>query len=1026
MIPVLHGTWLPELKRFWLWGEAATASSRRSRKTKAAPHPFQLGVEALQARLASLPGWAAAPPPGRELTIWLPSLGGAPLPLREQRAAGAEVPAGAPELAAWRVHGLLLSPAQAIELLLALGEQREAGTDLRAWRVAALLAFEIIVSQDYLPALSRDGHRLRALWQPRPTPATVRTIAALGRALPPLCRAVCADHQAAPTPQALIDSFLATSVDDLVRTLAAAEPTTAGQITAWQQAPGSPAGAWMAALLGPEPTLPLRGRAADELFSAWQTWAGQTEVAGDEVFRITFRLEPPSDPTRPWLLSYLLQAVDEPSLLVPAAQIWRERGQLFSYLDRRFAHPQERLLRGLGFAARLVPAIERSLHDRAPDHAVLNNEESFAFLREAAALLEQSGFTVLVPAWWRGNGQIQARLRSGKRKQKGKGRDGESSLSLNTMLNFQWELSIGDQPIERSEFERLVALKQPLVQVRGQWVALDPAEMQRALALFKRGLDLSTAEVLRLGLEGAEPPLPGGIAYGGIQLEGELDDLLLGLSGARQLEQLPQPPDFVGELRPYQLRGFAWLAFMRRVGLGACLADDMGLGKTLQTIALLLHDREHRPTAGPSLLVCPTSVVGNWQRELARFAPRLRVHIHQGAERLRGDELAATTTSHDLTITSYPLLARDRETLTAIPWRLSILDEAQNIKNSETRQHQAARALQAEGRIALTGTPVENRLSELWSIFAFLNPGYLGNESEFRRSFARPIERAGDAVSAERLRRLTGPFILRRLKTDATIINDLPAKIEMKVYVPLTQEQATLYEASVREALAAIEQAEQEGEQTRRRGLVLAMLTRLKQICNHPAHFLKDNSVLEGRSGKLNRLAEMLEEVLAAQDRALIFTQFAEMGTLLQHYLSERLFAETLFLHGGTPARQRDTLVRQFQAPAGPPFFILSLKAGGVGLNLTRASHVFHFDRWWNPAVEDQATDRAFRIGQVRHVQVHKFVCGGTLEEKIDGMIEGKRALAAQVLGAGEAWLTELSTNQLRDLVALRREEISD
>ena len=452
------------------------------------------------------------------------------------------------------------------------------------------------------------------------------------------------------------------------------------------------------------------------------------------------------------------------------------------------------------------------------------------------------------------------------------------------------------------------------------------------------------------------------------------------------------------------------------------VANTILCHNTAEAISLLLYERDIAPNGGPTLLVCPTSVVGNWQRELARFAPSLRVHIHQGAERHRGDELEQVATEHDVVITSYPLLARDREALTAMTWRLAVLDEAQNIKNSETRQAQAARAIRSDGRLALTGTPVENRLSELWSIMAFLNPGYLGGETEFRRTFARPIERAGDADAATQLRRLTAPFILRRLKTDRSIISDLPDKLEMKVFVPLTQEQATLYEATVRDALNQIEGADDEGEKARRRGLVLAMLTKLKQICNHPAHFLKDGSALDDRSGKLARLDEMLEEVIAADDRALIFTQFAEMGGMLQAHLSKQLSVEALFLHGGTPAKSRDGLVRRFQAPEGPPIFILSLKAGGVGLNLTRASHVFHFDRWWNPAVEDQATDRAFRIGQTKNVQVHKFVCGGTLEEKIDEMIEGKRALAAQVLGAGEAWLTEMSTAQLRELVALRRD----
>lgn len=1015
MIPVLHGTWLPAAERYFLWGEAATRSARRGRQAQPPAHPFQLTADALHERLAMLSS-STTIPSERELIIWLPSAGSSPLPLREQRAAGAEIPDGTPTLEPWRVHGLLLDAGQAIEMLLALGDQRDAGSDLRAWHTAALLALELVAGQQLIPALARDGFRLRAAWRPQPAPESFRKIAALARALPPLCRAVTDNLANAPGPGSLLDSFLAASVDALARDLAAADRATAAQLDRRRKHSATPGSAWLTALLGPDPLLPLQGRPAEELFTAWQAWAGHQHVAGDESFRITFRLEPPDDERESWTLSYLLQATDDPSLLVPAAQIWRERGQLFHYLDRRFEHPQERMLRGLGFAARLCPSIERSLHDKAPDHASLEVSEAFAFLKEVTPLLEQSGFGVLVPAWWHGKGQLKARARAGKSKRS----DSPGRLSFESMISFRWELSIGDQPISQAEFERLVALKQPLVRVRGEWVALDPDQMQRALALFKRGTEMSLTEALRLGLGGAEPALPGGIAYGGMEAEGALADLLHDLSENRQLEDLDQPAAFVGQLRPYQRRGFSWLAFMGRIGMGACLADDMGLGKSPQTIALLLHNTAKSPDAGPALLVCPTSVVGNWQRELARFAPGLRVYIHQGAERLRGEGLAATAAAHDVVLSSYPLLARDSEALRQIEWRAAILDEAQNIKNSETRQAQAARALRAQTRIALTGTPVENRLSELWSIMSFLNPGYLGGETEFRRSFARPIERAGDTAAAERLRRLTAPFVLRRLKTDRSIISDLPDKIEMKVFVPLTQEQATLYQATVRDALDQIEQAETGGDQTKRRGLVLAMLSKLKQICNHPANFLKDGSALDGRSGKLTRLDEMLEEVLAAGDRALIFTQFAEMGGMLQTHLAEQLYAEALFLHGATPAKQRDTMVRQFQAEGGPSLFILSLKAGGVGLNLTRANHVFHFDRWWNPAVEDQATDRAFRIGQAQRVQVHKFVCGGTIEEQIDTMIEGKRALAAQVLGAGESWITELSTEHLRELVALR------
>jgi SNF2 family DNA or RNA helicase len=423
-------------------------------------------------------------------------------------------------------------------------------------------------------------------------------------------------------------------------------------------------------------------------------------------------------------------------------------------------------------------------------------------------------------------------------------------------------------------------------------------------------------------------------------------------------------------------------------------------------------------------------VVTNWEREIGRFAPGLRTYVHRGADRLKGGAFRDAVQGVDVVLTSYPLVRLDSESLQSIQWLAVILDEAQNIKNPSTKQTQAVRKMQAEFRIALTGTPVENRLSELWSIMHFLNPGYLGRREQFRGDFALPIERYQDEDALKRLKQLVNPFILRRVKTDPRVISDLPQKVETKVYCNLTEEQATLYEAVVQDSLRKIEEQE---EGIERRGLVLSMLMQLKQICNHPVQYLhqsgKDGSEpsaltgMAGRSGKLERLTELLEEILAEGDRALIFTQFAEMGQMLANHLPQAAGASTQFLHGGTPAKVRDQMVRRFQEDEhAPSIFILSLKAGGTGLNLTRASHVFHFDRWWNPAVEDQATDRAFRIGQKRNVQVHKFVTTGTLEEMIDDMIESKKGLAQAVLGSGEQWLTELSTDELRNLVALRRQ----
>jgi SNF2 family DNA or RNA helicase len=443
------------------------------------------------------------------------------------------------------------------------------------------------------------------------------------------------------------------------------------------------------------------------------------------------------------------------------------------------------------------------------------------------------------------------------------------------------------------------------------------------------------------------------------------------------------------------------------------------------------------------------SVLGNWQRELARFAPNLRMHVQHGLERPMGERFEQAARNTDVVITTYAIVVRDKELMQRIPWRRVVLDEAQHIKNPPTKQTAAIRSLEADHRVALTGTPVENRLTELWSIMEFCCPGYLGTQGEFRKRFALPVERHRDRTQTERLRSLVRPFVLRRLKTDPKVITDLPPLVETKALVPLSEEQARLYDSVVNEMLAKVDRA----EGIQRRGLVLSALVKLKQICNHPAHFLREgfskdgidaeeeategaidggdrgmlaeSALVAARSGKAHRLVQLLEEVVASGHRALVFTQYRQMGHLLVAMLRKELDTEALFLHGGTPQAKRDKLVERFQSEDPTcPVFVLSLKAGGVGLNLTAANYVFHFDRWWNPAVENQATDRAFRIGQSRTVNVHKFVCEGTLEERIDQMIEQKTELATQIISAGDQWLTEMSTSQLRDILTLRRSSL--
>jgi SNF2 family DNA or RNA helicase len=781
----------------------------------------------------------------------------------------------------------------------------------------------------------------------------------------------------------------------------------------------------MDALFAENPMVKASPAQLQNLAASQRAWLRNLHVAGDAAFRIAFRLEAPALQSEAWNLYYLVQAKDDPSLLIPADEVWKKTQGALTHLGHRFEQPQEKLLTGLGYAARLFPPITTSLKSKRPTDLHLDTNSAYTFLRETAPLLEGAGFGILVPPWWNKKG---ARLGLKVKMQSKKGPDAIASgkLSFENLVDYQWQLSLGETELTEAEFKALAKLKSPLVQIRGQWVTLDADQIEMAIQFWEKQKiagEMSLLEAARLGL-GGETTLDG-LPVDEIVPTGWLAEWLERLGQSEKLEQIPQPAGLQGTLRPYQAYGYSWLLFLRKWGLGACLADDMGLGKTIQTISLLLREKE---TLGklpsPALLIAPTSVVTNWEREIDRFAPGLQIYVHRGANRLRGEEIRQAVKGKDVVLTSYPVARLDIESIQSIQWLAVILDEAQNIKNPTAKQTQAIRKIPSEFRVALTGTPVENRLSELWSIMHFLNPNYLGTRQSFRQNFGLPIERYHDEVAVNQLRQLTAPFILRRLKTDLRVISDLPEKVETKEYCSLTEEQATLYEAAVQDAMRRIE--EEEGIQ--RRGLVLSMLMQLKQICNHPVQYLHQagkqgiDARLEGRSGKLERLGELLEEVLAEGDRALIFTQFSEMGAMLADYLPKAFGADTQFLHGGTPTRLRDQMVKRFQEDEhAPPVFILSLKAGGTGLNLTRANHVFHFDRWWNPAVEDQATDRAFRIGQNRNVQVHKFVVTGTLEEMIDDMIENKKGLAQSVIGSGENWITEMSTDELRKVVSLRR-----
>jgi len=1017
-----------------LWGESTPREEEpvTTKQTTAETYPYRTEISVLRDGLtqAGLPLQTNAQAAG-EQTIWLPTQGGVPLP-SSPLVAGPPKSRKPPTLAPWKLPTLALTAAHAVNLLAAVRDRPVlapgvvVGEELRYWSEALRLAGALVYRQHVLPDLiEQQRSTYRACWTPVFLGEDGVRLERVARAMPPAARAIGTDHRAPPdsAPRDVLREFLAWLVDHMVRQ-AAAFPAAKRAGTA----SASLHGQWIQALRRSDGALEGDKTELRQLAKQIRDWQRPLLRLVNAPYRLCFRLEEPGfdeedadtlffpDAGTEWRIHYLLQAREDPSLLVSAAAVWKPKRGTGEGLKTLGPKAREGLLASLGQAASLCPAVETSLKESTPVGYELDTEGAFRFLAEEAALLEQNGFGVMLPASWTGKRRAKLAARA-----QAKTRfESKAGMTLDRVLDVEWEIVLGETGLTPKELLALAKLKAPLVRVRGQWVQLSAAEIQAALALQKQsGAAFTGRDLLRLAL-GAENVA--GLTVSSVNADGPLGELLAGLAQGDTIAPLPPPPGLTATLRPYQGRGYAWLEFLTRWGLGACLADDMGLGKTVQTLALLQRLRE-AGEARPALLICPTSLVGNWRKEASRFTPQLPVMVHHGAGRDKGEAFATQAQDHAVVLSSYGLLHRDLQSLQGVEWAAMILDEAQNIKNAETKQAKAARALRAERRIALTGTPVENNIGDLWSIQEFLNPGFLGNAARFKREFFLPVQVQHDETAMERLQRLTGPFLLRRLKTDRAIIQDLPDKLEMKVYCTLTKEQATLYAAVVQQAEAVLAGA----EGMSRRGLILSTLLRLKQVCNHPAQFLADHSPVPGRSGKLARLTEMLEEIQEADERTLIFTQFAEMGHLLQKYLQEQLAREVLFLHGGLSKTQRDRMVERFQnEPVGPPVFILSIKAGGTGLNLTRANHVFHFDRWWNPAVENQATDRAFRIGQNRQVEVHKFICLGTVEERIDELIERKQSLAEKIVGSGESWLTELSTDDLKNLFRLRAEAVED
>ena len=949
---------------------------------------------------------------------WLPSRGNFPVP-SSSMAGPMPKSRAKPRIRPWTVTTLRLTPEQAIPLLQACHQRHvlkpgvAIGTDLAYWAHALPLAVSLAARQQFLPSLSERGDQTLGAWIPVFIGEDAHRLAELAGLMPASARALTGTVATEPpvTPaQAVLREFITAQVDHLAR---------AGTDTKNPEQPqfDSAHDAWLSALGHTNPAVRSNPAQLQQLRRQVAEWQRPLAISASSPYRLCLRLEEPLEPgpddatpairQDDWYLRYLLQPHDDQSLLLPAEAVWKNQvnGPHPDF------NPAEFLLSSLAQAGSVCPPITDSLKRKQPAGYRLNTEEAYGFLESQAAALQQAGYGVLLPSWWTRQGartkpSIRARA-------KAPAMQGGSGMTMTSLIGLDVEMALGDEPISAQELAELADLKVPLVRFRGQWVEINADDIRAAADFWRNRKQVSLREVVQIGLGADQRAQDDNVS---LAAGDWLRDLLEQLQQKGRIEQMDAPEDFAGQLRPYQQLGYSWLAFLRDWGLGACLADDMGLGKTVQTLAALQLDRQ-QGNDRPNLLVCPTSVINNWQREAARFTPDLPVLLHHGPNRQGGAAFLSQAEGHQVVITSYGTMNRDRELLGSVPWRAVILDEAQNIKNPGSQQARNAQGLPADYRIALTGTPVENHVGDLWSIMQFLNPRLLGSQAEFKRNYFQPIQADRDGAAAARLQKATGPFILRRLKTDRSVIDDLPEKNETKQYCNLTKEQATLYEAVLREAETRLESA----EGMERRGSILDTLTKLKQACNHPRQLLGDNSAIAGRSGKLARLEELLDEALPAGDRVLVFSQFAEMGAILQRHVQETYGLETPFLHGGVSRKQRDRMVQRFQDdPDGPQVFVLSLKAGGTGLNLPRANHVIHYDRWWNPAVENQATDRAFRIGQTKNVHVHKLICAGTLEDRIDLMIEIKQETADQVVGAtSERWLTELSNAELRDVLAL-------
>ncbi len=912
----------------------------------------------------------------------------------------------------------------ALRELIVLAERPPAGITLgdsaRATFTVVGLARRSVAEGLVHPQLQYDHGHWLAFWGATLDGSVQATLAEIATALPP----VCADPFDGDRDAAVHDLYTC-AVDQIARD----RLRSAGLQLGRRVRRGNPTALthFLEGLTAPEPLLPRHSGypALERRLSEWvDAGLGRRSVAPwllslrlDERPVTTVAAGEEAVPPPALVLELWLQAADDPTLSLPASLLWSGGDDIFGFL--RASDPRRAL-------QQQVTAIEPVLAESGivfdlthPAEAELDPQIVPFFLREAMPRLAELGVPVLLPGDWISS---SSKLRVNLKAAGNPAARSSGLLSTTDLASFDWQLAIGDVVLTEQELAELAAAKEPLIRVAGRWHALRHSEVERALRFLERRRGAAGVIDLVRAVSGVETD-EAGLELGEVTLDSALEELLQG-GDERRFHPLPTPAGMRHDLFPFQERGHGWLRLLGDLGVGAILADDMGLGKTVQAIAMLQSEREQfgATAFGPTLVVCPMSVTRQWAKEIARFAPSLRVHVHHGGDRLEGVPLAEMARESDVVVTSYDIATRDAEALATVEWDRLLLDEAQDVKNPLTKRARALRRLPARRRLAMTGTPIENRLGDLWALMDIVNPGLLGSRERFERTFARPIEEHHDEHALAQLKALVQPFVLRRPKNASEVELSLPQITIEKEYCRLTVEQASLYQATVDRWMPRIEAHERSFG---RRGAVLAMLGQLKQVCNHPEMVLATGQPLDGRSGKLERLVELLEQVPVG-DKSLVFTQYPGFDRLVPH-LAERLGHEVGFFHGGLGARRREELVDSFGRDDGPSTLVISIKAGGRGLNLPVANHVFHFDRWWNPAVEQQATDRAYRFGQHKDVFVHSFICTATLEERIDQLLDSKRELAEQVIaGRAEDWLGELDLNAIRAAVALSPEAVEE